>query len=361
LKSLTGYRVAKIILFLLAPAVASSQVDSVNPDLLRLERLTSEAHVCVLLKKSGAFHLETDRHDSTQVAEGTLNPNELRQIETKLEDSKLRSLSQKQIEEPLIQEREQLQVNIFRDHHRQDLSFYSRQSQQPYRDSLEPLIRWLNNLHKLPHREISEEEGKNNCLPQTKIALKKRTPAQLEPGDKVSPALTSARPAAAPKQPEPVPALLRVFSYRMTSAAAYQRCILITANGDYRTEEREQKLGSPQVDTQIIGGKITQEEISQLQRLLASPALEEIRHRASTHLVLPMSGEMLNLKIYRTSGVQDVVLSSTFNRGDVPFFYGGDGDISSARPLMEFLAEHVQKAKSEASESQLANDCQQAP
>src|SRR5207249_5288032 len=64
----------------------------------------------------------------------------------------------------------------------------------------------------------------------------------------------------------------------------------------------------------------------------------------------PISGEMLNLQIYRTSGLQDVVLSSTFRRRDIPFFYSGDSDISSAQPLLKFIGEHVWTAGSRSEE-----------
>lgn len=74
-----------------------------------------------------------------------------------------------------------------------------------------------------------------------------------------------------------------------------------------------------------------------------------------------MSGEMMNLQIYRASTVQDVVLSSTFNRRDIPFFYSGDGDISSAQPLLKFMTEHVWTAESGRLDPGLRNDCQSAP
>jgi hypothetical protein len=140
-----------------------------------------------------------------------------------------------------------------------------------------------------------------------------------------------------------------------------QTCFLVIANGFYRAEEQEQKEGRKRVETKITGGKFAPEEISQLQQLLNDPAVAGIRHRKTSRMVLPMSGEMLNLQIYRTSSVQDVVLSSTFNRRDIPFFYSGDGDISSAQPLLKFLAEHVWTAGSGSLDPNLRNDCQEAP
>lgn len=358
---MTSSRISKVILFLLPTAFAGAQVDP-SPYLLRLEHATPDAHVCVLLRKTGFFHLESDSNDSTKVFEGSLGADRLRQIERDLQDVGLEALSQKQIDEPLIHRRDLLQLNITRDDHWQDVTFYSAESQEPYRRSLQPLIRWLNDLHKLPHKELSEDAGKNNCLAPGKIALKRRSDEEprdsVEAGASPTPMASNGPPVA---KPDPVPALLRVSSLNVKSDAARQSCVLIVANGFYRAEERAQKVGSKRVDTKITGGRFTPEETLQLQQLLVDPALAQIHHRKTSRMVLPMSGEMLNLQIYKSSGVQDVILSSTFKQRDVPFFYSGDGDISSAQSLLKFIAEHIWTKGSGGLDPGLRNDCQEAP
>jgi hypothetical protein len=360
-KSVTGSRIPQLIFFLLAAGFAAAQADP-SPYLLRLEHAASEAHLCVLLQKNGAFHMESDGVDSTKVFEGRLTAEGLLQVEHDLHDGALERVSQKQIDEPLIHRRDVLHVNISRDGHWQELAFYSAESQEPYRQSLQPLIRWLNELHKLPHKELSEDAGKNNCLAPGKIALKKRgdeAPVESASGNRNA-AIAAQAPPPIPKR-KPAEALLRVFSMSAKSDAVRQGCVLITANGTYRAEDRAQKVGSKKVMTKITGGKITPEEILQLQQAIDSSALAKIRHRETSHLVLPMSGEMLNLQISRPSGVQELVLSSTFARRDVPFFYSGDGDIQSAQPLLKFLAEHIWTNNSGGLDPNLRNDCQDAP
>jgi hypothetical protein len=113
--------------------------------------------------------------------------------------------------------------------------------------------------------------------------------------------------------------------------------------------------------TKITGGEITPAEILQLQQAIDGSILAKIRHRETSHLVLPMSGEMLNLQISRPSGIQELVLSSTFARRDVPFFYSGDGDISSAQSLLKFIAEHIWTNGSGRLDPGLRNDCRDAP
>lgn len=346
---------------MLVPAFAFAQVESA-PYLLRMEHTSLESHDCVLLQKTGFFHLESDSGESTKVFEGNLSADGLRRIQSELQERDFQTLSQEQIAEPLIRRSEFLRLEVFREDHWQELTFRSAESQEPYRRSLQPLVRWLNDLHKVPHKELSEDAGKNNCLPLGKIALKKRTdemsPEPPPSEAKNSTPVDSSNPTAAPVSVQP---LLQLGSLSVKSHVARQTCVLIVANGFYRAEEQEQKEGSKRVEMKITGGKFAPEEISQLQQILNDPAISGIPHRKTSHMTLPMSGEMLNLQIYRTSGLQDVVLSSTFNRRDIPFFYSGDGDISSAQPLLKFVNEHVWTAGSGRLDPSLRNDCQSAP
>jgi hypothetical protein len=352
--------ILKLVVFVFAPALAQAQSASY---LLRMEYMSLESGECVLVQKTGFFHLESDSSDLTKVFEGNLSADELRRIQRDLHDPELQALSQEQIEEPLIHRSEFLRLDLWRDDHWQELTFRSAESQEPYRRSLQPLLRWLNDLHKVAHKELSEDAGKNNCLAPGKIALKKRSDeAPSEParaaGNSSSP-VGSSNPAAA--KPEAVPALLQLGSMSVKSHVAHQVCVLVMADGFYRAEQQEQKEGSKKVETRITGGQFVPEEISELQQLLNDPAIAGIHHRKTSHMTLPMSGEMLDLQIYRPSSVQDVVLSSTFNRRDVPFFYSGDGDIASAQPLLKFVDQHVWTTGSGRLDPRLRNGCQSAP
>jgi hypothetical protein len=356
----SGSSILKLLLFTLAPALACAQVQ--RSYLLRMEHTSLESQGCVLLRKTGFFHLESDSGDSTKVFEGNLSADTLRQIKNELQEGNLKALSQEQIEEPLIRRSEFLRLEILRDDHWQELTFRSADSQEPYRKSLQPIIRWMNDLHRQPHNELSEDAGKNNCLPPREIALKKRTEeVSPEPAPSNGKSSTPLNPSDSAAKPEPVPTLLQLGSLSVKSHAVRQACVLVVANGFYRAEEQKQKEGSKRVETRITGGKFVPEEISQLQQLLDDPSIAGIHHRRTSHMTLPMSGEMLNLQIYRSSGLQDVVLSSTFNHHDVPFFYSGDGDIQSAQPLLKFLAEHVWTSNSGSLDPSLRNDCQEAP
>ncbi|MBO0911493.1 MAG: hypothetical protein J2P13_06835 [Acidobacteria bacterium] len=358
---MTGSRILGCFLLLSVSALA--QVDfSQYPYLLRLEHENFGGKACVLLARSGAFHLESESGDSTKIFEGALSAKSLEHVQDALNDDTLVALSEHDIQEPLLRSRDLLQIGIFRKDHWQDLFFHSLESEAPYRRSLKPLVDWLDGLHKLPHSELSEDEGKNNCLPPKRIALKRREEPR-EPSPASAPAgpahgLEPVRPA---RRPDPAPARLRMLSMQKTSGAAEQRCLLVKGDGTYRTERQVQKIGSKKVEIKIDGGKLSPAEFSEFENVLNDPALANIRHRKTSRLVLPMSGEMLDLEILRSSGPEEVVLSSTFNHRDVPFFYSGDGDIRSAGGLLKFIAEHVDNNPLGALDPGLRNDCSDAP
>jgi hypothetical protein len=317
------------------------------------------------MQKSGAYHLEVEDIEKTKVFEGALKPGETQQVVTKLR-SFLDAVSKGQIEEPLIAHHELLKLGVPRNGHWAEVRFLSTESQEPYKQSLEPLLRWLDGLHKLPHKELTEDAGKNNCLAPREIVLKRRVdevPRESEAATVMAPPIVPSQTPtrSEPARPDPPAALLRVLQMSMKSGVAEQRCALIVDNGAYRTELRRQKTGSNRVQTKIDGGQLTAQEVIELQQILDDRALVDIRHRKTSSLELPMSGEMIELEIRRSSGPQDIVLSSTFGRRGIPFFYSGDGDIASAQPLLKFLAEHVQNNGLGGLDPQLRNDCTDAP
>ena len=361
-------RMRHLIFLIITGIYSFAQADSSSyPYFLRLEHENSEDHLCVLLQTSGAFHLETEQGDSTRIFEGTVGTTGLEQLERDLDHEPLAGLSQRQIEEPLMRSHDMLQINVFRTDHWQGLLFQSRESQEPFQQSVQPLIRWLHNLHKLSHQEFSEDAARNNCLPPRKIVLKRRAvPPSAEPSHP-SPIIANRIAVTRSPRPEPpqlsghesVPVLLHLFSLNKNAEGAHQYCVIIAENGDYRFENRTQKNRSKQVRTDVYRSQITADELQDLQHLLADPALAKIgHHEPPGSSAVPVMGDIMNISITRPNGVQKIILSSGFNRRQMGFFYGGDADLSVARPLLKFLSEHVESNQSGILDPALRNDCQ---
>jgi len=339
------------LFILVTAAVAYPQADGSNyPYLLRLAHETSDRSSCVLLRTTGAFHVEADSGETTKVFEGKLDPKKLQTIEQTLRDPMLASLTQAQIEEPLIRTQEDwLQVSIVRNGEWQDVNFQSTDSQRPFEHALRPLVRWMNALHKLPHKKLSEDAGKNNCQPAKSFALEKRGFA----------AATSSETTAQSARSDSVSALLRLHSFSKKGAGAHQQCVLITENGKYRFEDRTQKAVGKPVETQILDGEISSTDLEELRRVLDAPDLAKLRHHEPPGGRIPVMvmGDILDLTIARNTGDQKLFLSGGFGR-EFGAFVGGDGPLTIADPLMRFLAEHVEKnSTATALDQSLRNDC----
>ena len=342
----------RILLFILGAAASAypQAQGSSYPYLLRLAHETSDRYSCVLLETTGAFHVEATSGETTKVFEGRLDAEKLQTIEQTLRDPRLASLTQSQIEEPLMRSQEdRLQVGVVRNGEWQDLNFQSPESQRPFENALRPLVRWMDELHKLPHKKLSEDAGKNNCQPPKSLALKKRGFAGI----------TSSETTAQSGQSDAISALLRVYSFSLKGGGAHQQCVLITENGKYRFEDRTQKAVGRAVETQIIDGEISPGDLQELRRVLDAPVLAKLHHHEPPGGRIPVMGDILDLTISRATGDQKLFLSDGFGR-EFGAFFGGDGPLTIADPLMKFLAEHVKKnSMATVLDRSLRNDCSQ--
>jgi len=353
-----------LLVFFFVSSALGQAYSADYPYLLRLDHSSFEGHSCALLQNTGAFHLEVDSGEEVKVFEGVVPGNALVEIESELNRSALVNLSQAQIQEPLIRTKhDELQVTAFRGGAWHDLYFQSSDSEAPFKQSLQPLIRSLDRMRKFANRELPEEAGKNNCLPPKVIALRRRD-AQLPPPPLtvktkrriLSADRTQARPSP-PATPPPISTLLRMYFFENKNSSAHESCVLVADNREYRFEDRTQKAGKP-VDMKIAAGQITVEQLQQLKQILDDPAIKAIKHREPAgSRVIPMFGDVLQLSISRPTGTRELVLSSAYSRPGIPAFYRGDGDLHEADRLLKFLAENIQNADAEHLKEDARNGC----
>ncbi len=161
-----------------SPAFAQNQrsADStISPYLVRVQRKTPRNAICVLLRQDGQFHMETTSRDRTKVLEGSLRSAELLKVHRMLDSSAIRGLSQdKPVPTGTTRVSQIVQISIFRTDHWQNLVFIDENGSQSVPRSLEPLLNWLGSLEMQPHRQLSEDESKNNCQSPKTIELKRR-------------------------------------------------------------------------------------------------------------------------------------------------------------------------------------------
>ena len=141
-----------------APAPESS-----TSYLLRVERLQNGRFACVLVQRDGQYHLELRLSEKPGFYEGSLPPNDLRDLVQILSEEKLLHLQQSDIHSPFADNgRDLLRLAIFRPGSvRQDLVFPS--PGFAFTGTVGPLMQWFDRLQKRKGRKLSEEEGRNNC------------------------------------------------------------------------------------------------------------------------------------------------------------------------------------------------------
>jgi len=159
------------------PAFAQSErpADSaMSPYLVRVQRTTPGNAVCVLLRHDGQFHLETSHGHHTQVLEGSLPSSQVLKVRRMLDSDGIPGISQDKPGSPKAPVSQILQISIFRTDHWQNLIFMDENGSQSVPRSFDPLLNWLDSLHTQPHRQLNEDESKNNCQSPEAIELKKR-------------------------------------------------------------------------------------------------------------------------------------------------------------------------------------------
>ncbi len=310
---------------LLGPTAALSQ--QTPPYLLRLAHESQADFACVLLESSGRFHYEEDDYGRSKVFEGELGSAQLEQVRKNVRE--LWSVTQSQIEEPVIPGGHDLfDVHFAQDGDWRRLLFRSRESQEPFVKALKPLLQWMQGLQKVPHSELSEDQGKKNCLPHRELTLKSRSEVE----DSNHGSSKSMKTFGAPLVPAPtLPPHPPPASQPMT---ALLKLSLLT--------------------------RMTPEESAALTGILNAPPLVKLKHREpAAGRVLRIRSTLLELAILRPAGTQELVLTdNTFNRD---FFYVGDGDISHATSLLEFLKRNLQKTEIIADSPEQQNGCKEVP
>jgi hypothetical protein len=328
---------ASCIIVIATSAVCQNE----KPDyLVRIAHETTDGTTCVLLQTTGDFHYESG-DENTKVFEGKVTPDQLNSVRREL--LALASISQAKIEEPLIPgPHDVLDIHFFHQLGAKELLFRSYASQEPYRALLKPLLQWMYSLPKLPHRELTEDAGKQNCLPRTKIRLKTRDEVAPEPPLTRTP-VAGRRIIPAPHAITPVPVqpLARLELLQKSSSLVQQRCALIANDGRYRFEYRSQKVGKKKVENRLARGQLAPAELNTLRDLLNSPTLARIRHHEPPGgMPLNIMGSVLELSINRGAKFQDLILTDATHRNT--FYFSGDADLSTASPLLKFLREKIE-------------------
>jgi hypothetical protein len=338
------------------------------PYLLRIQRDTSGLRTCILLQQSGDYHLERTTSDATDVFESVLSHDELPEVRERLDVQQLRNLSKKDIAISLmVIPYDELQINIFRGDHWQDLLFPDAGSQRPFATSLGPLVKWFESLPKKPYRKLTEDEGRNNCLTPKKIELKVRGPSSTPGSSQPAPSSNASdsapeliRPGAsdAPAPPPQSTFLMRFESDEFSGTEAEMQCVLIYSDGRYHMEKSSQQSRS-EIKSQVYEGSIDSAKVRTLQQLLDDHSLKKMEQMSLKGTQLMLRGKVTTLTIFRGKDqaqhllFADQVRATGAGRSSV----SGGNNNSLIRPLEKWIKAEILSIKSPSVNGVTPNRC----
>ena len=294
----------------LAACIAQAQDVSSQPlfppsyvYLLRLEREADNTKTCVLLKKDGSFHYERNHNDEhVTVYEGELPAEGLAKVQSLLRRPDLANLKQGDIPVPLFNFGDQIQVNVFRQDHWQDLVFPDSKDREKLVPTVDALVDWLGTLPRLPHRQFTEFEARNNCLTEHKIELRARP---LPPPAITAPKLPQVEGLAPPPESRDVAPRAKTppapsFSLSMTVTRfgnpMQRRCVVIYPDGRFHTERTTQSYGE-HATYQVMEGMYPPQFLDSLQQVLSAPEWKLEYKEQLPNQVFIRGGEMVHVEV----------------------------------------------------------------
>jgi hypothetical protein len=308
------------------------------PYLLRMERLRSGQDVCVLVQRDGQYHLERLHPYGIRVFEAKLPDGALASLESLLMKERLLRLQQSEIGEPLITgDLDDLFVSVLRSDHWQNLKFSSAESRKPYEEFLNPLLQWLDDLQKEKAKELTEESGRNNCLPPKEIQLHTRG------GEKISSTHTEASAVGHAY-------ILRTLTRRFDTSRIENSCVIIRDTGEYHVR-RSQQLARKETKTTVLDGTFSAEAINSLRAVIdadtfrkwptENPPVARLQAATVTNLSIPREDRVQQITVWRY--VFPPYNLGSLRSGDLPDI--DDHGTGLIKPLDEWMKRNLPMEK----------------
>jgi hypothetical protein len=288
--------------------------------MFRMERVQNGEAVCVLVHRTGAYRLEKLFRAKLELYGGTLDPADAEKMAAILGEPKLTALTQQQISSPLMRSTDDVQLAIWRDTDWQQLTFYGKEGRKPYRDFMDPLLNWLQEVGKYPNATRLKGPA-TRCIP-----AKSEMP------------LVTASLAQSSTSP---------YLFWLESEHFYksidQTCTVVFPDGSYHWEHSEQPWDGPRRDM-IATGKVSEAALQNLRTVLDSPDLKNAPDTKDGTGRTAREWYGLKLQIPRESRTQKLYFEEGFNTVNVPREPGGMSNLQYqvsdsrvAEPIKEWI------------------------
>ncbi len=331
---------------LLACCVLQGQ--SFSKAILRIERVQPGEAICALVTDDGSYRLEKMFQSKDEFYEGTIDSSRLDNLRKLLANQRLSSLSQTDIHKPLMSDSaDDLQLAIRRDAGWQELVFLSPASRKPFKDSLEPLLHWFQELQKQRPSATRVQGPRTSCMPPPENRL-------LVVADSNSPKTGTA--------PDFSGYFFRIYSGHYYHGRIDSLCTVVFGDGHFRRERGGQTYMQERHD-KITEGQISSAAVDKLREIINSPAIKDSPDNPNDPSQWVIEGSWTNLEIPRKERVQKLLFETTFNTLNAHTDIGGKSnmqyrisDKKALDPLTRWMKEYTDKQSGTESEG-VGNDC----
>jgi hypothetical protein len=249
---------------------------------------------------------------------------------------RLLRLQQRDIGEPLITgDLDNLFVSVLRSDHWQNLKFSSAESRKPYEEFLNPLLQWLDGLQKEKAKELTEESGRNNCLPPKEIQLQTRS------GENISSAHTEVSAVGHAY-------ILRTLTRRFDTSRIENSCVIIRDTGEYHVR-RSQQLARKETKTTVLDGTFSAEAINSLRAVIdadpfrkwptENPPIARLQAATVTNLSIPREDRVQQITVWRYVFPLSTHNLGSLRSGDLPGI--DDHGTGLIKPLDEWMKKNL--------------------
>ncbi len=231
------------------------------PYFLRLERLRPYVDVCILVRSDGQYHLEILEREKIRILEGTLSTTVLDGLKQTASSEKLIELQQQDIRTPLVESgRDEVLLSILRLERWQNLRFADEQTREPYRELLDPFLKWLGRVPLERAKSLTEEAARSTCLPPARINLKMRS------GEN---GISESRSSGELNRNY----LLRRTTRQFDAGKLENSCVLVSLSGAYHYR-RSHRVRNKETKTVVIDGILAQDAFHSLRSIVDTDALK---------------------------------------------------------------------------------------
>lgn len=315
--------------------------------LLRIERLQPGEAVCALVDDDGTYRLEKLFRAKAEMYSGKASNDEVEQLIQILGNTQLRTLSQEKVLGEMASDTlDALDLAIWRPRGWQTLSFHNPSSRKPFKDELDPLLRWFQKLQKSRPAAVKVEGAATRCLPANE--LRQETRQTEEPT--VAPASSEAK------------YLFRFYSSEVARGRVDSSCTVVFADGTYRRETRFQPIPGSKTDRNY-GGQVSTDSLLELKPLLDSPDLKKAHSDTGKE---QWAGDLEGSAVYipRENEIQHLRFASQFNTHIRPLDQGGMSNMAYhvadqkvLDPLKHWMKQHTDKLEGGSETGTAVNGC----